>query len=192
MDLGCGKVPLYGAYRDYVSETICVDWDRSLHGSDYLDARCDLAGALPFPDQCFDTIILSDVLEHIPDPERLWGEMFRILRNGGSILLSVPFFYWLHETPYDFYRYTEYALRRHALSVGLSVELLQPLGGSPEILADIIAKHALHLPRFGRAVAAAVQYAVAVLRSTKLGSAFSSQTSKKFPLGYFMVARKSR
>ena len=107
LDLGCGKVPFYALYREYVSETVCVDWSNSLHESDHLDAECDLTQDLPFADASFDSILLSDVLEHIPTPERLWREMARLLKPGGKVLLNVPFFYWLHEEPYDYYRYTK-------------------------------------------------------------------------------------
>jgi SAM-dependent methyltransferase len=107
LDLGCGKVPFYARYREYVSETVCVDWSNSLHGNGHVDAECDLTQELPFADASFDTILLSDVLEHIPAPERLWREMARLLKPGGELLSSVPFFYWLHEEPYDYYRYTK-------------------------------------------------------------------------------------
>ena len=53
LDLGCGKVPFYELYRQYVSETICVDWSNSLHGTNYLDAECDLTKDLPFADASF-------------------------------------------------------------------------------------------------------------------------------------------
>lgn len=112
LDLGCGKVPLYAAYRDHVEENICVDWENSLHQNEFLDFNCDLTQNLKFNDGEFDTIILSDVLEHIPEPQRLWDEMARILAPDGVIIMNVPFFYFLHELPHDYYRYTEYALRR--------------------------------------------------------------------------------
>ena len=37
LDLGCGNVPLYGAYRELVTDNICVDWGNTLHKSEYLD-----------------------------------------------------------------------------------------------------------------------------------------------------------
>src|SRR3981081_4719597 len=80
LDLGCGKVPFYALYREYVSETVCVDWSSSVHVGDHLDAECDLTKDLPFADASFDSILLSDVLEHIPTPERLWREMARLLK----------------------------------------------------------------------------------------------------------------
>jgi 2-polyprenyl-3-methyl-5-hydroxy-6-metoxy-1,4-benzoquinol methylase len=93
LDLGCGKVPLYEAYRSYVSENICIDWENSPHRNEYVDAACDLNQRLPYGDVEFDTIILSDVLEHIPVPENMWREMWRVLKPGGSVLLNVPFYY---------------------------------------------------------------------------------------------------
>jgi len=136
LDLGCGKVPFHALYRQYVSGTVCVDWSNSPHGDGHLDAECDLTKDLPFADASFDCILLSDVLEHIPTPDRLWREMSRLLKPGGKLLLSVPFFYWLRE-PYDYYRYTHYALRRFAEATGFEIILIKELGGAPEILVDI-------------------------------------------------------
>src|SRR5690348_11109250 len=64
LDMGCGKVPLYGAYREFTSDVQCIDWANSLHGADHLDKTCDLTATIPYPDESFDTILLSDVLEH--------------------------------------------------------------------------------------------------------------------------------
>ena len=86
LDLGCGKVPLFIAYREYVTDNICVDWENTTHKAEYLDFEFDLTKVLPFVDEEFDTIILSDVLEHIPQPEHLWKEMARILSIDGKII----------------------------------------------------------------------------------------------------------
>src|SRR6218665_2800260 len=66
-DLGCGKVPFYEAYRDYVSHAMCVDWPGSPHGNLHVDRFCDLSQPLPFADGQFDTVLSSDVIEHLPD-----------------------------------------------------------------------------------------------------------------------------
>ena len=190
LDLGCGKVPFYGLYREYVSETVCVDWGKSLHGGDYLDAECDLTKDLPFADESFDTILLSDVLEHIPTPGRLWWEMRRLLKPGGKLLLNVPFYYCLHEDPHDYYRYTKYAPRRFAGTTGFETILIKELGGAPEIVVDIVSKSILRLGPIGEWTALALQGACLSLVTSPLGARISEKTAGQFPLGYFMIAQR--
>jgi len=45
---------------------------------------------LPFPEDCFDRIICSEVLEHIWDDERAIHELVRVLRPGGRLAVTVP------------------------------------------------------------------------------------------------------
>ena len=63
------------------------------------------------------------------------------------MLLSVPFFYWLHEESYDFYRYTKYALRRFAETTGFEVVLIKELGGAPEMVVEYFFKMHLEVGR---------------------------------------------
>lgn len=46
--------------------------------------------ALPFPDGSFDAVIISEVMEHIPDDRRVLAEMVRVLRPGGRLAVTVP------------------------------------------------------------------------------------------------------
>jgi SAM-dependent methyltransferase len=192
LDLGCGKVPLFNSYSGLVSESICVDWANSLHKNEYLDFECDLTKPLPFPDGEFDTILLSDVLEHIPEPAGLWREMARVLRKDGCLIMNVPFLYWLHEQPHDYYRYTEFALRRFAELSAMKVLKLEAVGGAPEVIADILAKTLLRIPGLGRSVAITVQGLAYALRKTSFGQRISRATSSQLPMGYFLVAQKQQ
>jgi SAM-dependent methyltransferase len=45
---------------------------------------------LPFPDDTFDVVIISEVMEHIPDDKAVLAEMVRVLRPGGRIAVTVP------------------------------------------------------------------------------------------------------
>ena len=182
-DLGCGKVPLYHAYRDLVTETVCIDWSDTLHPNAFLDHECDLSQPLPLADGEFDTIILSDVLEHLPQPELLWREMSRILADRGVILMTVPFYYCVHEAPHDYYRYTEFALRRFADISGLTIEVLTPTGGTPEVLTDILAKHLQFVPWVGKGSAAVLQAVTRWFVGLSLGKRLSRKTAQAFPFG---------
>jgi SAM-dependent methyltransferase len=190
-DLGCGKVPLYANYRSLVDEVVCVDWAGSPHGGLHLDLEADLGEALPFPDACFDTLVLSDVLEHVPHPEALWREMARLLAPGGHVLLNVPFLYGLHEVPHDYGRYTEFALRRFAEQAGFEVRELTVVGGLLHVLADLLAKPLAHVPLLGAPLALLVQAPVAWLDRTAAGRRWAATSGTRFPLGYFMVARRA-
>jgi len=189
VDLGCGKVPLYGAYADLVTDVVCADLGGAPHAT-HLDVECDLNEPLPFADQTFDTIVLSDVLEHIARPELLWTEMARILAADGEILLNVPFYYWIHAAPHDYYRYTEFALRRFVAAAGLELVRLDVIGAAPEVIADVVAKNFARVPLVGRPVAVAVQWLTAAFSATPPGRKISRATSASFPLGYFLIARK--
>ncbi len=64
-------------------------------GATGASARGD-AHRLPFPDGCFDRIIASEVVEHLPDDATAIRELARVLRPGGTMAVTVPA--WLAET----------------------------------------------------------------------------------------------
>ncbi len=105
LDLGAGK----GHFRDLFknSDYTAVDF----YPYENIDIVADLTEILPFESETWDYVVLSNVLEHISKPRELLKECHRILKKGGKLLITVPFFIKLHQQPYDFYRYTEYALQ---------------------------------------------------------------------------------
>jgi len=192
LDLGCGKVPLYNAYKKYISENTCIDWDNSFHKNIFLDMYCDLNTMLPLESNAYDTVILSDVLEHIKEPKALWKEINRIMICDGILFLNVPFFYWLHEEPHDYYRYTKYALLAMAEESGFEVIEFETLGGVPEILADILAKTTIRIPRIGKLLAVIIQKLTSIFIRMKIGKKISKVTSNQFPFGYAIIAKKTK
>lgn len=140
LDLGCGKAPLYGVYKDSVESVILADWANSMHENKLLDVVCDISKTLPFKDESFDTVILSDVLEHIPNPSDVMSELKRILKPGGYLLMNVPFMYWIHEQPHDYHRYTEFMIRKLASDQKLNMIKLEALAGGWAVLIDLLSK----------------------------------------------------
>lgn len=189
LDLGCGRAPLYILYQSLAGTITCTDWGDSPHDVSHADLLCDLNEPIPLPDASFDTIILSDVLEHLYRPQLLFSEIARMLRPGGKLIMNVPFMYWLHEQPYDYYRYTRFALERMAEENSLEVLELSELGGAPEVLADLMAKLAVRMRIGGSAIARSIQWSCFRIRATSFGRRISQVTAQQIPLGYFMVAR---
>jgi SAM-dependent methyltransferase len=190
LDLGCGHVPLYGVYRDLVSENICVDWENTMHVNPFLDITTDLDKELPFPDDSFDTVLLTDVLEHLPEPVFSMRQIARVLRPRGKAIIAVPFFYWLHEVPYDYYRYTEFALRRFCDLSRLEIVELWQYGGLPEILLDLTSKALYRMPRSVEIVLRLFHSAGIAISRFKMFNELGDRSKKAFPLGYILIAQK--
>jgi SAM-dependent methyltransferase len=193
LDLGCGNVPLFGLYRPYIADSVCVDWEQSLHANSHLDQVQDINKPLELASESFDTVILSDVLEHVADPASVLMEISRVLKSDGVLLLNVPFMYWLHESPNDYYRFTQYALRRLTESAGLRIIDISPIGGVPEVLTDITSKTLMMAPvgnTIGKFAAWILQTLTAAFLRTSFGSNVSRKTGAVFPLGYALIATK--
>lgn len=137
LDVGCGNKP----YRDlfpHVSEY--VGMDRSAAAVD--DHRPDAAGRrahydvegladdMPFPAGRFESILCTQVIEHLPDPRRFFAEAARVAAPGAVLILTAPLVNPLHEVPYDYYRYTSYGLVELSRAAGWEVEAVTPMGGT--------------------------------------------------------------
>lgn len=191
LDLGCGKAPLYLVYRDHADEVVCADWPSSAHGVQHVDFEIDITQPLPFDDNQFDTLLLTDVLEHIPTPEALWDEMHRVLSPGGKLILTVPYMYGIHEAPHDFHRYTEFALRRFVDQRRMKLLEFEPIGGYLEVIATVFSKSVQQTPVVGGLMAYAAHLKIASLAATGFGRRLLARGARSFPLGYALVAQKS-
>ncbi|GGK12010.1 class I SAM-dependent methyltransferase [Parabacteroides faecis] len=189
-DVGCGYVPMYEIYKEQTETQTCIDWANTLHKNEYLDMECDLNQPLNIENDKFDTIILSDVLEHIRKPEHLLRELYRITRLDGVLILGVPFYYWLHETPFDYFRYTKYGLKSMLEDSGYSLIEMNATGGVLDVWGDLTAKIFARIPLIGGNCAKIVQYLIYVFGKTSLGKRIRKGTSESSPLSYIIVAKK--
>jgi SAM-dependent methyltransferase len=96
---------------------------------------------LPMADGCYDAVLCTQVLEHVPNPGDCLLELLRVLKPGGRLFLTVPMAHPEHQVPYDYYRYTSYGLRYLLDQAGFDAPVqLEPMGG-------IFTRWAYELPR---------------------------------------------
>lgn len=126
LDAGAGRSP----YRKLFKHARYEAADFAQLATNYapLDYVCDLR-SIPVEDERFDRILFNQVLEHIPEPPLVLAELYRVLKPGGRLLCSVPLFYAEHQQPYDYYRYTQFALRKLFEEAGFRVVRLEWLEG---------------------------------------------------------------
>lgn len=100
-----------------------------------LDVIADLEKA-PFKPNSFDLVICTQVLEHVREPQIVLNEFFRIAKAGGSICISAPQGWGVHQAPYDFYRYTHFGLRYLLEKAGFEMIAIEPSCGYYGYLAN--------------------------------------------------------
>lgn len=93
------------------------------------DFECFL-DAIPRPAGTYDAVALTQVLEHVPDPESVLVELRRVLKKGGVLLVSVPLNGPLHGEPWHFFQFTHYGLSELARRTGLTVIRCEKVGGA--------------------------------------------------------------
>ena len=96
LDIGCGKGFLLEAFRHqgWTVQGVELSDHSARHAREILGMDV-YVGALPdraMADKRFDAAVLWHVLEHVPDPARLLGEVYDLLNLGGLFLVSVPDF----------------------------------------------------------------------------------------------------
>ncbi len=95
--------------------------------------------AMPFAEVSWDSIICLAVLEHVPRPWDAFQEMYRVLKPGGTVFISVPFLSPYHAMPGyygDYFRFTEDGIR--SLSAPFSSIELQAVRGPVETLTHLL------------------------------------------------------
>ena len=140
LDVGCGNKPFLYVFKDKVKGHFGIDLPSTRHINPEIDAFAS-GDDIPFKDKSFDTILTTSVLEHVKEPQKMFDEMYRVLKKGSYLILTTPCQYGLHEQPYDFFRYTKYSLRMMAEKSGFRVVYIKPAGGAFTIISQLIAKY---------------------------------------------------
>jgi SAM-dependent methyltransferase len=149
LDIGCGTKPYRPLLAAHVSEHVGLDRGPCRSGSGELDLAAT-AYAIPLRDASFDTVLCSDVLEHLEEPRAALAEAFRVLKPRGYAIYTAPLFWHLHEEPRDFFRYTRHGLDHLFSTCGFEVVEITALTGFAVTFAQQLAYALCRLRRGGR------------------------------------------
>ncbi|MFH1575605.1 MAG: class I SAM-dependent methyltransferase [Candidatus Nealsonbacteria bacterium] len=101
MDLGAGS----GKYRDIIKKEAAEYVAFDMAPGKHIDVVGDALN-ISFPNETFDTVVSTQVLEHVEKPWIMVKEIGRVLKSGGICILTAPFLEPFHQNPGDFFRYS--------------------------------------------------------------------------------------
>jgi len=188
LEIGNGRCGRRGAFRPppHVAGWLYVDL--RMHASPH---ACADVMSLPFGDQLFETVLCLEVLEYVASPKAALGEMSRVLRDGGTLIMSTPYS-TRPDTATDCWRFTANGLRHLAGSVGFEVTRLSEQGSVVSTLLHMCRSFNHGSAWRRRLVAWLTTPAFRVLLAFDGSSTTSTATIGGYTTGYVLVASKSR
>ena len=136
LDLGGGWLNRRGTFRPPQRRDlrwICVNLNPRAAPDVVGDVMC-----VPLTDGCADTVVCTEVMEHVYDPGQLLREATRVLQPGGQLIASIPFMSRIHADPHDYQRYTATKLRNLLSGEGFRRLNIQAQGLYLTVLADMV------------------------------------------------------
>ena len=133
IDVGCGSQP-YRAYFGHATAYIGCDVTAERSPVDFV---CP-ADRIPVEAESFDSVLCTEVLEHVPDPLSVMREFHRILVQGGRVIITVPMFWPAHEQPWDFRRFPGHGLLHLANASRFRIDHLVPRGGKVAMVGQVV------------------------------------------------------
>jgi SAM-dependent methyltransferase len=121
-DMGCGVRP----YKNFLACSRYIGMDESI------EVKPDIVGnaqIIPFKEGSFDSVLCTEVLEHLPEPGQALKEIKRALKKEGYLYLTVPQEWCLHYEPHDYFRFTSFGIKHLLENNGFKIMGIERIGG---------------------------------------------------------------
>lgn len=145
VDFGCGDMPYRSVIEPLTGKYLGVDLEINTKAEHFIDFDSKTS----LPDNYCDIVLSNQVLEHVDSAEGYLKEALRILKPGGSIVLSTHGYWFYHPTPNDYWRWTSAGLRKTIEGAGFKISsffgILGLAASGLQLFQDGIA---LKLPKF--------------------------------------------
>ncbi len=199
LDVGAGEAPwrdLMNSAVDYVAVDIDSSPEFGMQRQQeiqYYDGK-----RLPFADNSFDFILCTEVIEHVQKPDAFLDDLNRVLRHGGTLILTVPWSARVHHSPHDYNRFSRFGLESNLTSANFGEIVITERGNDVAAIANKLVVLTVRLLRSPNKYYALLSWLGALLVSPMAiffvllahASFVLNFGSKDDPLGYGVVAKK--
>jgi len=188
LDVGAGECD---RYSDFFNSTQYIKMDVKA------GKNIDIVGSvekIPFDDESFDCVVCTQVFEHLKGPALGAQEIYRVLKTGGNLLLTVPQINELHEEPYDFFRYTKFGVMQIFEGAGFKLVEYSQRGGFFTTISQLTARYFIdRLNLYRRPILGRIFSKCFLLKGKLaiwLDKIDKSSANKKHAIGWCFVFRK--
>ncbi len=202
LDAGAGELAnkKYCSHLNYVSQDFCQyegsGNNKGLQTGSWETQQTDIVGDIadiPEADESFDVVLCSEVLEHLPSPVLALQEFQRLLKKGGTLILTAPFCSLTHFAPYHYSTgFNQYFYEHHLEKLGFELIEMSANGNYFEYLAQEIRRVPSVAEKYTVSKVALFEK-VAIKIVLKVLDRFSKQDSGSNELlcfGYHVIAKK--
>ena len=123
LDAGSGEIRRYKSFFKF-EKYLTLDV-RPESGADIIGS----VENIPLENSSVDSVVSTQVLEHIKNPAKAISEFYRVLKPGGYCLVTAPQLSELHEEPRDYFRFTKFALEEIFENSSFKIILIERRGG---------------------------------------------------------------
>lgn len=133
VDLGCGVKPYEPLFKDGVSSYYGVDFLTTAEVNYGERTQADLladCADTKLPSESYDTVLSTQVIEHVYDTDKYISEIHRLLKKDGNAIITAPLMWQCHAVPYDYHRFTRYSLEKIFKDKGFEILEITELEGA--------------------------------------------------------------
>ena len=146
----------------------------------------DLTKKLKISTNKYNNVLFFNVLEHLPEYESAFSEIYRIIKKKGNFIGSVPFIYQIHAAPKDYFRFSKHFFELNLKKYRFKHVKVKSLGFGPFIASYSLLYPYLKFLSFFNQLCLLIAY----IFDSVIQIFVKTDLKEIFPLGYFFIAKK--
>lgn len=188
LDIGGRDRGKFRKPKNKVDKWIFADID----GENNPDIILDVSDMKSLKSESVDIVNAIELFEHVKKPKQGLRECYRVLKQGGIMLLSAPFLYPIHADPCDFQRWTKSKWELELKNAGFKIQKVKIMGGFFTTLMEYQKFFTKSLPKRLGKLFKLFSYPLMDLITNLDNFKFikNNKTLSGFHGGYFIIAKK--